>query len=114
MISSFGELDETIKQESTFFNNCGTAQFELYKKATRWFYIKPNYNMRYANNDIIAEIYIEGYGTCTARKTLQFGRAEAFGAEYVPVISIGAPEGNYYIASYEIIRKCYIIKTGYL
>ena len=97
MISSFGELDETIKQESTFFNNCGTAQFELYKKATRWFYIKPNYNMRYANNDIIAEIYIEGYGTCTARKTLQFGRAEAFGAEYVPVISIGAPEGNYYI-----------------
>lgn len=97
MISSHGELDETVKQESTFFNNCGTAQFELYKKATRWFYIKPNYNMRYANNDIIAEIYIEGYGTCTARKTLQFGQAEAFGAEYVPVISIGIPEGNYYI-----------------
>ena len=97
MISSHGELDETIKQESTFFNNCGTAQFELYKKATRWFYIKPNYNMRYANNDIIAEIYIEGYGTCTARKTLQFGQAEAFGAEYVPVISIGIPEGNYYV-----------------
>lgn len=97
MISSHGELDETVKQESTFFNNCGTAQFELYKKATRWFYIKPNYNMRYANNDIIAEIYIEGYGTCTARKTLQFGQAEAFGAEYVPVISIGIPEGNYYV-----------------
>ena len=97
MISSYGELDETIKQESTFFNNCGTAQFALYKKATRWFYVKPNYNMRYANNDIVAEIYIEGYGTCTARKTLQFGQAEAFGAEYVPVISIGIPEGNYYI-----------------
>lgn len=97
MISSSGELDETIKQESTFFNNCGTAQFNLYKKATRWFYIKPDYNMRYANNDIIAEIYIEGYGTCTARKTLQFGQAEAFGAEYVPVISIAIPEGNYYI-----------------
>ena len=97
MISSYGELDEAIKQESTFFNNCGIAQFELYKKATRWFYIKPNYNMRYANNDIIAEIYIEGYGTCIARKTLQFGQAEAFGAEYVPVISIGIPEGNYYV-----------------
>lgn len=97
MISSHHKLDETIKQESTFFNNCGTAQFELYKKATCWFYIKPNYNMRYANNDIVAEIYIEGYGTCTARKTLQFGQAEAFGAEYVPVISIGIPEGNYYV-----------------
>lgn len=110
MISSFGELDETVKQESTFFNNCGIAQFELYKKATRWFYIKPNYNMRYANNDIIAEIYIEGYGTCTARKTLQFGRAEAFGAEYVPVISIGTPEGNYYIdtaADFEIYCLVY-------
>lgn len=97
MILSHHELDETIKQESTFFNNCGTAQFELYKKATCWFYIKSNYNMRYANNDIVAEIYIEGYGTCTARKTLQFGQAEAFGAEYVPVISIGIPEGNYYV-----------------
>lgn len=110
MVSSFGELDETIKQESTFFNNCGTAQFELYKKATRWFYIKPDYNMRYANNDIIAEIYIEGYGTCTARKTLQFGQAEAFGAEYVPVISIGTPEGNYYIdtaADFEIYCLVY-------
>lgn len=105
MISSFGQLDETIKQESEFFNNCGTAQFELYKKATQWFYIKPTYNMRYANNDIIAEIYIEGYGTFTVRKTLQFGRAEAFGAEYVPVITIASPEGNYYIdtaADFEI------------
>lgn len=97
MISSHHELDETIKQESTFFNNCGTAQFELYKKATCWFYIKPNYNMRYANNDIVAEIYIKGYEPCTVRKTLQFGQAEAFGAEYVPVISIGIPEGNYYV-----------------
>lgn len=97
MISAFQPLDESVKEESTFFNNCGSTQFALYKKATCWFYIRPEYNMRYANNDIIAEIYIEGIGTCTARKTLLFGRAEAFGAEYVPVISIGIPEGNYYI-----------------
>lgn len=110
MISSFGQLDETVKQESEFFNNCGTAQFELYKKATQWFYIKPTYNIRYANNDIIAEIYIEGYGTFTVRKTLQFGRAEAFGAEYVPVITIASPEGNYYIdtaADFEIYCLVY-------
>lgn len=110
MISSFGQLDETVKQESEFFNNCGTAQFELYKKATQWFYVKPTYNMRYANNDIIAEIYIEGYGTFTVRKTLQFGRAEAFGAEYVPVITIASPEGNYYIdtaADFEIYCLVY-------
>ena len=97
MISSFGELDEEIKEESTFFNNCGVTQFDLYKIATRWFYIKPDYNVRYGNNDIAAVIHIEGYGDYTVRKTLQFGRAEAFGSEYVPVIIIGTPEGNYYL-----------------
>lgn len=94
MISSFGEITQT---DCTLFNNCGDAQFELYNKATRYFYIKPTYNLRYGNNDIVAEIYINGYGTCTIRKTLQFGRAEAFGAEYVPVITIVSPEGNYYV-----------------
>lgn len=109
MISSSGQLTAAIKDESKFFATCGEEEFEEYQKTIRWFQIRPIYNMRYANNDIIAEINIDGFGTITACKTLQFGRAEAFGCEYVPVISIRSPEGNFYIDTATDFEICCLL-----
>lgn len=109
MISSSGQLTAAIKDESKFFATCGEEEFEEYQKTIRWFQIRPTYNLRYANNDIIAEINIDGFGTITARKTLQFGRAEAFGCEYVPVISIRRPEGNFYIDTATDFEICCLL-----
>lgn len=109
MIGSSGQLTAAIKDESKFFATCGEEEFEEYQKTIRWFQIRPIYNMRYANNDIIAEINIDGFGTITARKTLQFGRAEAFGSEYVPVISIRSPEGNFYIDTATDFEICCLL-----
>ena len=109
MISSSGQLTAAIKDESKLFAACGEEEFEEYQKTIRWFQIRPIYNMRYANNDIIAEINIDGFGTITARKTLQFGRAEAFGCEYVPVISIRSPEGNFYIDTATDFEICCLL-----
>lgn len=109
MIGSSGQLAAAIKDESKFFATCSEEEFEEYQKTIRWFQIRPIYNMRYANNDIIAEINIDGFGTITARKTLQFGRAEAFGSEYVPVISIRSPEGNFYIDTATDFEICCLL-----
>lgn len=109
MISSSGQLTAAIKDESKFFATCGEEEFEEYQKTIRWFQIRPTYNLRYANNDVIAEINIDGFGTITARKTLQFGRAEAFGCEYVPVISIRRPEGNFYIDTATDFEICCLL-----
>ena len=109
MISSSGQLTAAIKDESKFFATCSEEEFEEYQKTIRWFQIRPTYNLRYANNDVIAEINIDGFGTITARKTLQFGRAEAFGCEYVPVISIRSPEGNFYIDTATDFEICCLL-----
>ena len=108
MIYSSGELDASIKKECLLFNNCNSEQFERYQKTVQWFYIRPDYNMRYADNDISASITINGV-TCQIRKTLQFGRAEAFGSEYVPVISILSPRGNYYIKTNTDFQLCCLV-----
>lgn len=96
MIKSWGLLDNSTR-DSQYWNNRSDFLFERDIATTRYFYIDPIHNVRYNDNTISAIIDIEGMGTFQIKKDLIFGRAEAFGCEFTPVITINKPAGNFYI-----------------
>lgn len=89
---------EEIKREDAYFSQRTDEQFERDKITTRKFKIKSIYNMRYNDNDINAVLERNGQ-TFTLTKQLLFGQASAFGCEFVPVINITNPSGNFYVAT---------------
>lgn len=96
MIKSWGLLDNSAR-DSQYWNNRSDFLFERDIATTRYFYIDPIHNVRYNDNTISAIIDIEGMGTFQIKKDLIFGRAEAFGCEFTPVITINKPAGNFYV-----------------
>lgn len=96
MIRSWGLIDDEARNIK-YWNNRSDALFELDKQATRYFYIDAIHNIRYNDNEISANIEIEGMGTFNVKKELMFGRAGAFGCEFNPVIMISEPAGNFYV-----------------
>lgn len=96
MIKSWGLLDNSAR-DSQYWNNRSDFLFERDIATTRYFYIDPIHNVRYNDNTISAIIDIEGMGTFQIKKDLIFGRAEAFGCEFTPVIIINKPAGNFYV-----------------
>ena len=96
MIKSWGLLDNSAK-DSQYWNNRSDFLFERDIATTRYFQIDPIHNVRYNDNTMSAIIDIEGMGTFQIKKDLIFGRAEAFGCEFTPVITINKPAGNFYV-----------------
>lgn len=115
MISQFN----FINRGEAYYPMRSDEQFERDFASTRSFRVSQTYNMRYADNTIIAVIQRAGQAI-TIKKTLYFGRAAALGCEYTPVITIDSPEGNYYIdtnSTYEISctvydRRGQVIEAG--
>lgn len=115
MISQFN----FINRGEAYYPMRSDEQFERDFASTRSFRVSRTYNMRYADNTIIAVIQRAGQAI-TIKKTLYFGRAAALGCEYTPVIAIDSPEGNYYIdtnSTYEISctvydRRGQVIEAG--
>lgn len=112
MIQSF----EEIQRSDAHFSQRTDEQFERDKITTRKFKIKRTYNIRYGDNDINAVMERNGQ-TFTMTKEMRFGQSGSLGCEFLPVIDIVSPTGNYYIdtnSTYQIKCTVYDRRGGLL
>lgn len=112
MIQSF----EEIQRSDAHFSQRTDEQFERDKITTRKFKIKRTYNIRYGDNDINAVMKRNGQ-TFTMTKEMRFGQSGSLGCEFLPVIDIVSPTGNYYIdtnSTYQIKCTVYDRRGGLL
>lgn len=96
MIRSFESL--TDKNEVNYGYTADDDLWARQQEAIKAFYIKSAYDMRYTNNTIRAHVTRNGQ-EYTAQFDMNFGQADYFGCEYIPVIKIIEPVDGRYINS---------------
>lgn len=96
MIRSFESL--VSKDEVNYGMTPDDDLWARQQEAIKAFYIKSTYDMRYTNNTIRAHVTRNGQ-EYTAQFDMNFGQADYFGCEYIPVIRIIEPVDGRYINS---------------